>query len=33
MLELRAEQIRRRTEQPQGIAHRVRSLAGLQPAA
>jgi len=33
MLELRAAQIRSGTEHPQGIADRVRSLAGLQPAA
>ena len=33
MLELRAAQIRSRREQPQGITDRVRSLAGLQPAA
>jgi hypothetical protein len=33
MLELRAAQIRSRSQQPHGIARRVRSLAGLQPAA
>jgi hypothetical protein len=33
MLELRAAQIRSRTEHAHGIAGRVRSLAGLQPAA
>lgn len=33
MLELRAAQIRSSNERPQGIADRVRSLAGLQPAA
>jgi hypothetical protein len=33
MLELRAAQMRRRSAQPQGIANRVRSLTGLQPAA
>ena len=33
MLELRAAQIRSRSGGPYGIADRVRSLAGLQPAA
>ena len=33
MLELRAAQIRRRSKHASGIAGRVRSLAGLQPAA
>ena len=33
MLELRAAQIRSRSGGPHGIADRVRSLAGLQPAA
>ena len=33
MLELRAAQIRSRSAIPHGIADRVRSLAGLQPAA
>lgn len=33
MLELRAAQIRRRSEHPRGITGRVRSLAGVQPAA
>lgn len=33
MLELRAAQIRSRSGQAHGIADRVRSLAGLQPAA
>ena len=33
MLELRAAQIRRRSERASGITGRVRSLAGLQPAA
>ncbi len=33
MLELRAAQIRRGSGRPDGIADRVRSLAGLQPAA
>jgi hypothetical protein len=33
MLELRAAQMRRRSEQPHRIADRMRSLAGLQPAA
>ena len=33
VLELRAAQIRRRSEHQHGIVERVRSLAGLQPAA
>jgi hypothetical protein len=33
MLELRAAQMRSRSERPHGIVDRVRSLAGLQPAA
>ena len=33
MLELRAAQMRRRSAEPRGIAGRVRSLTGLQPAA